>query len=146
MLPAGFEEAVADCESAQLAELGAGEHVLIVEDTDSVRMFVNEILTDAGYRCTQAADIHTALALLEQDTSIDLLLTDVGMPDMNGRELAHISRGWRPELPVLFMTGYAENALNRQSFLGEGMDMIVKPFNLAEFLDKVRSMLDRAAH
>ena len=105
-------------------------------------MFVNEILTDAGYRCTQAGDVTTALSILEHDASIDLLLTDVGMPMMNGRELAQRMRGWRPDVPVLFMTGYAENALNRQHFLGEGMDMITKPFQLAEFLDKVRTMLD----
>jgi FixJ family two-component response regulator len=60
---------------------------------------------------------------------------------MNGRELAQLTRRWRPNLPVLFMTGYAENALNRQSFLGEGMDMIVKPFQLSEFLEKVRRMV-----
>jgi PAS domain S-box-containing protein len=141
-LPAALEQTVAPVPAPVAAKLGAGEHVLIVEDTASVRMFVNEILTDAGYRCTQAADVSTALSIMETDPSIDLLLTDVGMPQMNGRELARISRGWRPELPVLFMTGYAENALNRQHFLGEGMDMIIKPFQLAEFLGKVRAMLD----
>jgi DNA-binding response OmpR family regulator len=63
---------------------------------------------------------------------------------MNGRELADIARGWRASLPVLFMTGYAENAVNRQSFLGEKMDMIIKPFQLSELLNKVRKMLDGA--
>jgi len=142
MLPAALDQTVAPAHVAPITELGAGEHVLIVEDTESVRMFVNEILTDAGYRCTQAGDVTTALSILEHDASIDLLLTDVGMPMMNGRELAQRMRGWRPDVPVLFMTGYAENALNRQHFLGEGMDMITKPFQLAEFLDKVRTMLD----
>ena len=142
MLPAALDQSVAPAHVAPITELGAGEHVLIVEDTESVRMFVNEILTDAGYRCTQAGDVTTALSILEHDASIDLLLTDVGMPMMNGRELAQRMRGWRPDVPVLFMTGYAENALNRQHFLGEGMDMITKPFQLAEFLDKVRTMLD----
>ena len=142
MLPAALDQTVAPAHVPQVTELGAGEHVLIVEDTESVRMFVNEILTDAGYRCTQAGDVTTALSILEHDASIDLLLTDVGMPLMNGRELAQRMRGWRPDVPVLFMTGYAENALNRQHFLGEGMDMITKPFQLAEFLDKVRTMLD----
>ncbi len=142
MLPAALDQTVAPAHVAPITELGAGEHVLIVEDTESVRMFVNEILTDAGYRCTQAGDVTTALSILERDASIDLLLTDVGMPMMNGRELAQRMRGWRPDVPVLFMTGYAENALNRQHFLGEGMDMITKPFQLAEFLDKVRTMLD----
>jgi DNA-binding response OmpR family regulator len=142
MLPAAVDQTVAPQRLPESVELGAGEHVLIVEDTASVRMFVNEILTDAGYRCTQAGDVASALSMAEHDPSIDLLLTDVGMPMMNGRELAQRVRGWRPEVPVLFMTGYAENALNRQHFLGEGMDMIIKPFQMAEFLDKVRKMLD----
>jgi len=145
MLPAAIEQSVPPQLAPIAAELGAGEHILIVEDTASVRMFVNEVLTDAGYRCTQAADVNTALSIMEQDRSIDLLLTDVGMPQMNGREMARLVRGWRPELPVLFMTGYAENALNRQHFLGEGMDMIIKPFQLVEFLCKVRAMLDGGA-
>jgi PAS domain S-box-containing protein len=142
MLPAAQGRSVEPQQPSGVAAQGAGEHVLIVEDTDSVRMFVNEVLTDAGYRCTQAADVATALAYLENDASIDLLLTDVGMPEMNGREVAQRGRGWRPELPVLFMTGYAENALNRQDFLGERMDMILKPFQLVDFLLKVRAMVD----
>jgi PAS domain S-box-containing protein len=142
MLPAAIDQTVEPQPLPERVELGAGEHVLIVEDTASVRMFVNEILTDAGYRCTQAGDVTTALSIAENDPTIDLLLTDVGMPMMNGRELAQRVRDWRPEVPVLFMTGYAENALNRQDFLGEGMDMITKPFHMTEFLEKVRKMLD----
>ncbi|SQF98317.1 multi-sensor hybrid histidine kinase [Paucimonas lemoignei] len=141
MFPAGVDVVpVAALPNAPL-RLGAGQHILIVEDTASVRMFVNELLIDNGYRCTQVADVATALSALENDHSIDLLLTDVGLPHMNGRELADRSRLWRPSLPVLFMTGYAENALNRQSFLGEGMDMIIKPFKLGALLEKVDSML-----
>jgi PAS domain S-box-containing protein len=142
MLPAATDRTADEPQPVKPAELGAGEHVLIVEDTESVRMFVNEVLTDAGYRCTQAGDVKTALAMLENDSSVDLLLTDVGMPLMNGRELAQKMRGWRPDVPVLFMTGYAENAVNRQDFLGEGMDMIIKPFQMVELLDKVRAVLD----
>jgi PAS domain S-box-containing protein len=144
MIPASANMAVAPAEVATERARGAGEHILIVEDTASVRMFVNEVLVDIGYRCTQAADIRTALSMLENDSSIELLLTDVGLPHMNGRELADIARGWRASLPVLFMTGYAENAVNRQSFLGEKMDMIIKPFQLSELLNKVRKMLDGA--
>jgi PAS domain S-box-containing protein len=142
LLPAADEQCVEPLQPSAVAAQGSGEHVLIVEDTASVRMFVNEVLTDAGYRCTQAADVGTALSCLEHDATIDLLLTDVGMPEMNGREVAQRGRGWRPDLPVLFMTGYAENGLNRQDFLGERMDMILKPFQLVEFLSKVRAMVD----
>ncbi|WP_350600261.1 response regulator [Pseudomonas sp. 65/3-MNA-CIBAN-0223] len=121
---------------------GDGEHVLIVEDMPSVRMFVTEVLMDAGYRCTQVGDIESALERLQNDPSIDLLLTDVGLPRMTGRELADVARGWRAQLPILFMTGYAENAINRQVFLGDGMEMLVKPFQINELLDKVRRTID----
>lgn len=121
---------------------GQGEHILIVEDMPSVRMFVSEVLLDAGYRCTTAESIEQALEQLQQDASIELLLTDVGLPRMSGRELADVARGWRAGLPILFMTGYAQTALNRQAFLAPGMDMLFKPFQIGELLDKVRRALD----
>ena len=142
MLPASAEPLMEVVEPVVVDSQGAGEHVLIVEDMPSVRMFVAEVLTDAGYRCTQAGDIETALERLQNDLTIDLMLTDVGLPRMSGRELADVARGWREALPILFMTGYAENALNRQVFLGEGMDMLVKPFQISELLEKVRRSLD----
>ncbi|WP_095095915.1 response regulator [Pseudomonas sp. Irchel 3A5] len=142
MLPAGIDSVPVEDAPTTAPREGMGQHILIVEDTASVRMFVNELLVDTGYRCTQVGDVATALSLLENDASIDLLLTDVGLPHMNGRELADRARLWRPHLPVLFMTGYAENAVNRQSFLGEGMDMIIKPFQLGALLEKVDTMLE----
>ena len=142
MLPASAEPLMEVVEPVVVDSQGAGEHVLIVEDMPSVRMFVAEVLTDAGYRCTQAGDIETALERLQNDLTIDLMLTDVGLPRMTGRELADVARGWHEALPILFMTGYAENALNRQVFLGEGMDMLVKPFQISELLEKVRRSLD----
>ncbi|KAE9646037.1 response regulator [Pseudomonas sp. PB106] len=142
MLPATSDPTGADIPAPVVDPQGTGEHVLIVEDMPSVRMFVTEVLEDAGYRCTQAADIETALERLQNDPSINLLLTDVGLPRMSGRELADVARGWREGLPILFMTGYAETAINRQVFLGSGMDMLVKPFQISELLDKVRRTLD----
>ncbi|PYC22276.1 hybrid sensor histidine kinase/response regulator [Pseudomonas jessenii] len=144
MLPATTDPTGADIPAPVVDPQGGGEHVLIVEDMPSVRMFVTEVLEDAGYRCTQAADIETALERLQNDPSINLLLTDVGLPRMSGRELADVARGWREGLPILFMTGYAETAINRQVFLGSGMDMLVKPFQISELLDKVRRTLDGA--
>jgi PAS domain S-box-containing protein len=144
MLPATTDPTGADIPAPVVDPQGSGEHVLIVEDMPSVRMFVTEVLEDAGYRCTQAADIETALERLQNDPSINLLLTDVGLPRMSGRELADVARGWREGLPILFMTGYAETAINRQVFLGSGMDMLVKPFQISELLDKVRRTLDGA--
>ncbi|MFK3795588.1 response regulator [Pseudomonas sp. NPDC088444] len=141
MLPAAETRSIPPPLPVEPTDAGKGEHVLIVEDTDSVRMFVTEILTDAGYRCSQAADVKTALDLLQHDPTIDLLLSDVGLPLMTGRELADEMRRWRPEVPVLFMTGYTENAHNRQAFIGDRMDMITKPFQIPELLGKLKRML-----
>ena len=123
-----------------------GEHVLIVEDMPSVRSFVCEVLVDAGYHCTLAADGDEAIGILQADPSINLLLTDVGLPYMTGRELADVARALRSDLPILFMTGYAQNAANRQSFLGEGMDMITKPFHIDELLEKIRRGLESGSN
>ncbi|MFG3503395.1 response regulator [Pseudomonas sp. NPDC047963] len=123
---------------------GNGEHVLIVEDMPAVRMLVAEMLSEAGYRCSEAGDAATALSVLEDDSSVDLLLTDVGLPQLSGRDLADAARTHRPALPVLFMTGYAENAVRRDRFLAAGMDMVVKPFQIGELLGKVRQMLDQS--
>ena len=142
MLPATSDPTAIDVPVPTIDAKGSGEHVLIVEDMPAVRLFVTEVLEDAGYRCTQVGDIETALERLQNDPSINLLLTDVGLPRMTGRELADVARGWREGLPILFMTGYAETAINRQVFLGAGMDMLVKPFQISHLLDKVRRTLD----
>ena len=122
--------------------LGNGEHILIVEDMPAVRMLVAEMLSEAGYRCSEAGDVATALSVLQEDSSVELLLTDVGLPQLSGRELADAARIHRPALPVLFMTGYAENAVRRDRFLAAGMDMVVKPFQIGDLLGKVRRMLE----
>ena len=144
LLPATADAATAKVKQSPVDHDGAGEHVLVVEDMPSVRMFVTEVLEDAGYRCSQAGDVDSALACLQADPSISLLLTDVGLPAMSGRQLADVARGWRKDLPILFMTGYAEMAINRQDFLANGMDLLAKPFHISELLDKVRRGLDGA--
>lgn len=141
MLPASSELVVAESVVELVEHRGAGQHVLIVEDVATVRVFAAEVLEEAGYRCTQAPDVETALTHLHSDVAIDLLLTDVGLPRMDGRELAQTARTLRPALPVLFMTGYAENALNRQQFLDIGMDLMTKPFKMNELLEKVSRSL-----
>lgn len=144
LLPAGQDADLKDSVPLPQAHSGHGEHILVVEDMAAVRLFVTEVLVDSGYRCTQAEDVHHAVQLLHSDPSIDLLLTDVGLPHMSGRDLADIARHHRAELPVLFMTGYAENAVSRQQFLGHGMDMVTKPFQISELVNKVRRMIDTA--
>ena len=91
-----------------------------------------------------AETIEQALDHLREDAGIQLLLTDVGLPGISGRELADMARTYRPGLPVLFMTGYAETAQDRQAFLGSGMDLLIKPFQISELLVKVRRALGHA--
>jgi DNA-binding response OmpR family regulator/two-component sensor histidine kinase len=141
LLPVGEGEPVlAPARRGPLAG-GNGERILVVEDTESLRMMTVEILTEAGYQCLDTEDTGEALRMLRGDDDIDLLLTDIGMPGMDGRELADVARAWRPALPVLFMTGYAESAAERTGFLGPGMDMITKPFEIDGLLERVRHML-----
>ncbi|WP_145727954.1 hybrid sensor histidine kinase/response regulator [Nitrospirillum viridazoti] len=120
---------------------GLGETVLVVEDDSTVRMLVIDVLEDLGYRHIEAADARGAIPHLESRRAIDLLVTDVGLPNMNGRQLAEIARQFRPRLKVLFITGYAENATARAGFLQPGMDILPKPFTLEALGAKVREML-----
>ena len=108
-----------------------------------MRILVTEVLRDLGYKTLLARDGKEAVELLGSEQRIDLLITDVGLPGMNGREVAEIGRRTRPHLKVLFMTGYAEEAVDRAQFLAQGMDMIVKPFDLASLATKVRNSIER---
>jgi PAS domain S-box-containing protein len=119
----------------------AGETVMLVEDDAAVRMLILDLLKELGYRAHEAEDAKGALPVLESDLRVDLLVTDVGLPGMNGRQLAEIARQHRPELKVLFMTGYAEIAAERQGFLEEGMDMVSKPFSIELLANKIRTMI-----
>ncbi|MES2987741.1 MAG: response regulator [Pseudomonadota bacterium] len=120
---------------------GAGERVLVVEDDPAVRMLVREVLQELHYEAIEIADPIAAIPLLASGTRIDLMISDVGMPGMNGRELADVARGHRPDLPILFITGYAEHATLRAGFLGSSMSMITKPFSLDGLANKISEMI-----
>ncbi|KAB7770832.1 response regulator [Xanthomonas maliensis] len=120
------------------------ERILLVDDTDVVRMMVSEVLGDAGYQVIEADTADAALAHLRDDTGFDLIVSDVGLPGMNGRDMADLARAMYPALPILFITGYAENAAIRQEFLAEGMALLPKPFSLHDLLNTVGQMLDNA--
>ncbi|MFN7025861.1 MAG: response regulator, partial [Pseudorhizobium sp.] len=116
-----------DGESVHRA-LGSGT-ILLVDDEPLVRMVAFEILEELGYEVIEAEDGHAALQVLEANANIDLLLTDVGLPNgMNGRQLAEAARNILPDLKVLFITGYAEYALLNHGNLASGMQMMTKPF------------------
>ena len=120
---------------------GSGQAVLLVEDDDSVRMLISEVLTSLSYRVHEAADASIAVPILQGSTAIDLMISDVGLPGMTGRQLAEVARQHRPELPILFVTGYAENAMTKASFLGTNMAMISKPFSIDALAAKINEMI-----
>ncbi|MFK0310886.1 response regulator [Pseudomonas sp. NPDC090233] len=115
-------------------------HLLVVEDDDIVRMLMVEVLDELGYQAIEADCAAAALKILKDaDQPLALLMTDVGLPDMRGEELAAKARELRPLLPVLFASGYAES-LN----VPEGMHMIGKPFGIDQLRDKVVAILGKA--
>jgi signal transduction histidine kinase/ActR/RegA family two-component response regulator len=125
---------------------GAWQNVLLVEDDPSVRLLVREVLKELSYAAVEAGRPEEAIAILESGAPIDLMISDVGLPGMNGRQLADIARQHRPDLPILFITGYAENAAIRAGFLGTRMAMITKPFALDTLAGKIAEMIGGSLH
>jgi PAS domain S-box-containing protein len=124
---------------------GAGETILVVEDDNTVRGIMSDALQDLGYRVLVATDARPAIALLQSEHQIDLLISDVGLPHVSGRKLAELARNLRPDLKVLFVTGYAAQATVRGDFLDVGMDMLTKPFALDALAAKVHAMIQLPA-
>jgi len=111
--------------------------ILVVEDDAIVRMLIVDVLEELEFTVLEAADAAEALAFVKsEDTHIDLMMTDVGLPDMDGKQLAAQVRELRPDLPILFASGYAENI-----DVPAGMQVIGKPFSIDQLRDKVKSML-----
>jgi PAS domain S-box-containing protein len=129
---------------SEAVEHGFGETVLLVDDDATVRMLLAEVLTESGYNLLEAGDGAGALRILAVDQRIDLMVTDVGLPGgMNGRQVADAARTMRPDLKVLFITGYAENAAITSGHLEAGMQILAKPFAMSTLANKVREMLER---
>lgn len=119
-----------------------GETVLVVDDEPTVRMLVTEVLGDLGYTAIEAADGPAGLRVLQSNARIDLLVTDVGLPGgMNGRQVADAARERRPELRVLFITGYAENAVLNHGHLDPGMHVLTKPFALEALASRIKELI-----
>ena len=119
-----------------------GEVVLVVEDDSIVRGLIVEVLDELGYRALEAADGPAALAILDSARPIDLLVTDIGLPGLNGRQVADAARVRRPGLKTLFMTGYAETAAVASGFLEPGMAMMTKPFAMDALAKRIREMIE----
>jgi PAS domain S-box-containing protein len=143
-LPRHRGVAVAPSDDRPLVPLarGDGETVLLVEDDPSVRLLIAEVLRELGYASMEAADAQGAAPVLSSNVRLDLMITDVGLPGLNGRQLAEIARQHRPGLKILFVTGYAEHATQRNEFLEPGMEMVTKPFALDGLALKIREMIE----
>ena len=140
-LPAADRAQAEDAAVAAAAPQGHGQRVLVVEDDPSVLLLIRDVLEEVGYSAIEASDGASALPILASDVAIDLMISDVGLPGINGRQLADSARLHRPDLPILFVTGYAENAAIRSGFLGTNMAMITKPFSLDDLGQKIGEIL-----
>jgi PAS domain S-box-containing protein len=127
---------------AELPGSEAGEIVLVVEDETVVRGLIVEVLGELGYQAIEADDGPKGLELLQSKRRIDLLITDIGLPGLNGRQVAEAGRLIRPDLKVLFMTGYAENAALASGFLEPGMAMVTKPFAMDVLATRIRDIIE----
>jgi CheY-like chemotaxis protein len=120
-----------------------GDVILVVDDEPLVRMVAVEILEELGYEVLEAEDGPSGIGILQSRSDIDLLVTDVGLPNgMNGRQLADAARTSRPDLKVLFITGYAENAVLNHGHLEAGMQVMTKPFSSEALAQRVKGIID----
>ncbi len=141
----GALDEIEPAETSRPAEHGHGETVLVVDDEPTVRMLIKDVLLDNGYVPLEADDGPSALRLLESGARIDLLITDVGLPGgLNGRQLADAARVFRRNLKVLFITGYAENAVIGNGHLEPGMEVLTKPFVIATLGNRIRDLIARS--
>lgn len=145
-LPRHYGNSMDEVVTPEIATLQRSEHlatVLVVDDEPTVRMLLIDVLTDLGYAWIEAEDSASGLKILQSDARVDLLISDVGLPGgMNGRQMADAACVSRPDLKVLFITGYAENAVLNNGYLGPGMAVLTKPFSIDVIAERIRSMLE----
>ena len=144
-LPRHYGEAVAADQARRLSNVHRGLHsevVLVVEDDERVRALSVEGLKELGYGVVEASDPSQALRMLDEGQQVNLLFTDVVMPDMSGRQLADRARAKRPNLKVLYTTGYTRNAIVHNGMLDPGTNLLTKPFSIEELAAKIRKTLD----
>ena len=136
-------QALEERNDTALSDSDGKETILVLEDDDDVRTFSVETLRELGYRVIEAHDGPSALRLLERQARVDLLFSDVVLPGgMTGAQVAEQARKIRPQIKVLFTTGYARNAIIHQGRLDKGVRLITKPFSSADLATKIRNVLD----
>ncbi|MGI4858216.1 MAG: PAS domain S-box protein [Janthinobacterium lividum] len=147
-LPRHYGDSDDSTDTAPIATLQHSQQVatvLVVDDEPTVRMLVIDILEDLGYSWLEAENSAEGLKILQSDARIDLLISDVGLPGgMNGRQMADAGCVGRTGLQVLFITGYAENALLNNGYLGPGMTVLTKPFSIDVMAERIRSMINES--
>ena len=127
---------------AEVLQAGSDETILIVDDEPTVRTVITEVLGELGYAAIEVSDGASGLKVLQSDVRIDLLITDVGLPgDLNGRQMADAARLSRPQLPVLFITGYAESVAIGRGTLAPGMHLMAKPFGMEALASRIKSII-----
>jgi len=137
------EHDLPDPDAPAAGDVGLGETVLVIDDEEAIRFLIVDVLEGAGYKVLVAEDGPSGLRILQSEAKVDLLISDVGLPGgVNGRQVADAARMTRPDLKVLFITGYAENAVVGNGHLEAGMAVITKPFALDDLSARVRDMLD----
>jgi CheY-like chemotaxis protein len=141
----GSKAEVFDQTPSKCLERGDREVILVVEDEPSVRRFSVDALEELGYQVFEADGASAALGYLNAHPEIVLMFTDVVMPDVNGRKLADEARRLRPDLKVLFTTGYTRNAVVHNGVLDAGVDLLGKPFTIDQLATKVRSVIENNA-
>jgi PAS domain S-box-containing protein len=138
----GAPHAQAHVESPSITS-GRDETVLLIEDERALRDIIEEVLRETGYRVLTAYDGSTGLQILNSDTHVDLLVTDVGLPGgLNGRQVADAARVSRPGLRVLFITGYADVTTIGNGRIDHGMEVMTKPFEISALTHRVRKLID----
>lgn len=141
----GGEDLEPTTTTSEAAHSHAGKTVLVVDDEPTVRMLVVDALTELGYACLEASDGAAGLRTLQAGRQVDLLITDVGLPGgLNGRQVADGARAVLPDLKVLFITGYAENAVLNHGHIQHGMEVLTKPFAVGDLTARVDRMLGEA--
>jgi PAS domain S-box-containing protein len=136
------ETAEVQAKLSEVAHAAQGETVLVVDDEAIVRMLVVDVLQELGYTAIEAGDGHSGLRILQSAARVDLLVTDIGLPGgLNGRQMAEAARKQRPDLKVLFITGYAENAVLSHGHIDAGMQVMTKPFAMEGLASRIRSLL-----
>jgi PAS domain S-box-containing protein len=146
-LPRSYQEAEEEATPVELTEVHRaeeGEAVLVVEDDEAVRQVVVEVLHELGYRTLEAADGPMGLKILQSPTKLDLLITDIGLPGLNGRQMVEAVKALRPDLRVLYMTAYAQTPVSGKGWYRSGMEVIAKPFAMDDLALRIREVMGTA--